>query len=104
MGEGLLNIAERDVTPYPVTVASGSSFTLAVTIDLLKEVAVGTSIKLKIVKEGLIDFPLQASTRTRTVRRWRTTQHHSSRRSSRYDHRSAGQWNLQGRDPRQQRR
>merc|ERR1712080_95798 len=56
--EGLLNIAQLSVDPYPVTVASGSSFTLAVTIDLLKEVAVGTSIKLKIVKEGLIDFPL----------------------------------------------
>merc|ERR1712080_373417 len=56
--EGLLNIAQLSVDPYPVTVASGSVFTLAVTIDLLKEVAVGTSIKLKIIKEGLIDFPL----------------------------------------------
>merc|ERR1712061_476661 len=43
--EGLLNIAELSVDPYPVTVASGSSFTLAVTIDLLKEVAVGTKTR-----------------------------------------------------------
>ena len=56
--EGLLSIAQLSVDPYPVTIASGSMFTLAVTIDLLKDVAVGTTIKLKLIKEGLIDFPL----------------------------------------------
>jgi hypothetical protein len=52
-------IPELTVEPYPVVVAHGAKITLAVTIELLETIPVGTRVKLHIVKENwLINIPI----------------------------------------------
>merc|ERR1712241_1527742 len=53
-----ISIDQLSIDPYPVVVASNSEFTIAAKVEILEEVPVGTKVKLNILREGFIDFPL----------------------------------------------
>jgi len=53
-----ISIDQASVEPFPIVVHAGATITLAVTITVLEEIPVGSKIKLNIVKEGLIPFPI----------------------------------------------
>ena len=59
LGDGRpVSVDQASVEPYPIVVHAGATITLAVTITVLEEIPVGSKIKLNIVKEGLLPFPL----------------------------------------------
>merc|ERR1711994_2590 len=57
-----IDIPQLTVEPYPVVVADGAKITAQITIEILEDIPVGTQIKVKIVKEGLIPLTLPCIT------------------------------------------
>merc|ERR1711915_409250 len=46
-----------DIQPYPVEIATGATINIELVVDLLEVVPEGATVKLDIVKKGLIDIP-----------------------------------------------
>merc|ERR1711951_268778 len=57
-----LSLDSIAVTPFPIVLASGQEISIQVLISLMEAVPVGARIKLNIVKEGLIPFPIPCLT------------------------------------------
>merc|ERR550519_1122046 len=52
------DIEMMDIDPLPIVVHSGATISIGFKVNLKEEIPVGTSIKLSVVKEGLLPLPI----------------------------------------------